>query len=147
MALFIVERSAKTEFSVGTTNLSSSTRNKTLAENAIKGFQMDPFYPIRIKLLFENRPVSQDDAYSLLKQPTSKLDWSHASRCSQYWLISRPDPAQSSPDKLISETKMNVSVRIRRILSCCGPFENRKWSVNIQKVSNMSFVAISDIIE
>ena len=74
MALFIVERSAKTEFSVGTTNLSSSTRNKTRAENAMKGFQMDPVYPIRIKILFENRPVSQDDAYSLLKQPTSKLD-------------------------------------------------------------------------
>ena len=76
IALFIVDRSANTEFSVGTTSLSSSTRNKTLAENA----------------------VSQDEAYSLLKQPTSKLDWSHASRCSQYWLISRPDPIQSSSD-------------------------------------------------
>ena len=72
MALFIVERSAKTEFSVGTTSLSSSTRNKTRAENAIKGFQNDQ--PIRIKHPFENRPVSQDEAYSLLKHPTSKLD-------------------------------------------------------------------------
>ena len=40
MALFIVDRSAKTEFSVGTISLSSSTRNNTRAENAEMQFYL-----------------------------------------------------------------------------------------------------------